>query len=67
MTVDPELTRLLEEARKKVAAMTPAEVDAMVRRQIEGVVRAEMSWPRPKFEMVDGVKVYASYEDYCND
>jgi hypothetical protein len=58
---DKELTDLL----KKAAAhkMTEAEIKA----QRESYVRAEMSWPKAKFKWVDGVKVYDSYEDYCND
>lgn len=42
----PELLRLLEEAKLKWAAMTPAEQEAMLRQQRDGWVRAEMSWPR---------------------
>lgn len=61
------LAALLEQSRREVAKMTPDEIDAMVRRQIEGVVRAEMSWPKPRYEWVGGVKVYAGYEDYVND
>ncbi len=65
--MDEKLEQLIAESKKRVAAMTLAELDAMVRRQIEGVAKAEASWPKSKFEWVEGVKVYASYEDYCND
>ncbi len=65
--MDEKLEQMITESKKRVAAMAPAELDTMVRRQIDGVAKAEASWPKPKFEWVDGVKVYASYEDYCND
>lgn len=42
----PELTRLLKEAAEKWKAMTPAEQEAVLRKQRDGWVRAEMSWPR---------------------
>lgn len=60
------LEALIEQARRKVAKMSPDELAAMHRAQRESYVRAEMSWPAPKFKMVNGVKVYAGYEDYCN-
>lgn len=63
----PELERLLEESRKLVAAMTPEQREEMFRKQRESWVRGEMSWPKPKYKWINGVKVYDSYEDYCND
>lgn len=39
----------------------------MWKAQRDGYVRAEMSWPKAKFKWVNGVKVYDSFEDYCND
>ena len=63
---DDALVRLLAKARQKVDAMTDEEREAMLKTQREGYARAEASWPAPKFKMVDGVKVYDSYEDYCN-
>lgn len=65
--MNDELKALIEESKRRVAAMTPDEVEAMLKTQREGYVRAEMSWPKPNFERVNGVKVYASYQDYCND
>ena len=67
MERDTELDRLMEEARKRVAAMSPEEIAAMHQSQRESWVRSITEWPKPKFEWVNGVKVYASYEDYCND
>lgn len=63
---NPELTRLLREAKAKVEAMTPAERADMLRAQAESWARAEAAWPKPIFKYINGVKVYASYSDYCN-
>jgi hypothetical protein len=63
----PELEKLIEQARKLVDAMSPEELAAMHKVQRESWVRGEMNWPKPKFKWVNGVKVYDSYEDYCND
>jgi hypothetical protein len=57
---DSKLLELLEKAAK--IKMTPEEIEA----QRRSYVAAEMSWPEPKFKMIDGVRVYESYEDYCN-
>lgn len=62
-----ELTDLIEQSKRRVEAMTPEAREAMYRQQREGYAKSETSWPKPKFEWVNGVKVYASYEDYCND
>lgn len=66
---DPKLSLsvLLEQAKARWAAMTPEQQEAELRQQREGYARAEASWPKPKYAWVNGVKVYASYEDYCND
>jgi len=61
-----ELKKLLDAARAKVAAMTAKELEAMHIAQRESFVRSEMDWPKAKFKMVNGVKVYDSYEDYLN-
>ncbi len=61
------LEELLEQARKRWDAMTPEDREAMLRQQRAGYVKAEMSWPKPKYRWENGVKVYESYEDYCND
>lgn len=63
---DPELARLLAESKARVEAMTPEELETMLKAQRESWVRGEMGWPKPKFKWVNGVKVYDSYEDYCN-
>lgn len=65
--MDDELTALIEESKRRLAAMTPAEREAMYAQQREGYAMAEASWPKPKYDWVNGVKVYASYADYCND
>ena len=57
----------IERAIERVKAMTPEEREAMYKAQRESYVRAEMSWPKPKFKWINGVKVYDSIEDYHND
>lgn len=41
-----ELKRLIERAKDRWASMTRDEQEAMLRKQREGYVRAELSWPR---------------------
>ena len=64
---DPQLLALIARAMEQVAKMSPEEVTTMLASQAQSWARAEASWPKSKFKWVDGVKVYDSYEDYCND
>lgn len=66
LKTDPELLRLLKEAKIKVAAMSPEERAEMLRQQSENWARAEASWPKPKYHYENGVKIYESFEDYYN-
>lgn len=61
------LDELLKKAKAAYDAMTPEEREEMHRIQRESWVRAEMSWPKPKYKWVNGTKVYESFSDYCND
>lgn len=61
------LDELLKQSAERVKAMSPEEREAMFKAQRDGWVRAEMSWPKPKFHWENGVKVYHSIEDYHND
>lgn len=61
------LDKLIAEAKAKVDAMSPEELEAMRKAKRESYVRAELNWPAPKFRFVNSVKTYDSYEDYCND
>lgn len=63
----PELDELLRRSRELVDKMTPEEKAEMIRKQGESWARAEASWPKPKYKWINGVKVYDSFEDYCND
>ena len=63
----PELDAALAEAHRRVEAMTDAERAAMYEAQRASFVRGEMGWPKPKYRIENGVKIYASYEDYCHD
>lgn len=62
-----KINALIHRARERWDAMTPEQKAEWERQQAESWARAEASWPEAKFRMVDGVKVYESYEDYCND
>lgn len=42
----PELEDLIAKARAKVAAMSPSEIDEMLRVQAEGWARAEAQWAK---------------------
>lgn len=64
---NPELDRLIEESKARVKAMSSEELETMLQAQRESWVRGEMGWPKPKYKWINGVKVYDSYEDYCND
>lgn len=66
-SVKTPLEQLIIEANERYNKMSPEEQAAMWKAQRDGYVKAEMSWPKPKFKTVDGVKVYDSYEDYLND
>ena len=59
----------VRQAAAKVAAMTPAEKQAMIAEQRQSWVRGELGMmePKPKFKIVNGVKVYESLEDFWND
>lgn len=61
------LDDLLKRAKEAWNKMTPEQREKMLREQRESYVRAETSWPKPRFHYENGVKVYESYEDYCND
>jgi hypothetical protein len=61
-----DLSEALARAKATVDAMTPDQREEMFRQQRESYVRGEMSWPKPRFKMVSGVRIYDSYEDYCN-
>jgi hypothetical protein len=65
--MNEDLSKRLRESVEAVNAMAPDERAAMLRRQAEGWARAEASWPKPCFRYENGVKVYESFEDYCND
>jgi hypothetical protein len=64
---NPDLQAAFEKAQRAWDAMTPEQQAAHREAQRQSYVRAEMSWPKAKFKYIDGVKVYDSYEDYCND
>lgn len=60
------LQEIAERCRAAWDRMTPDERREMLRRQAESIARAEASWPKPRYRWENGVKIYESYEDYCN-
>jgi predicted ATP-grasp superfamily ATP-dependent carboligase len=62
-----KLDELLQKAKARVDAMTPKQLREMLREQAESWARSIINWPKPKYHYENGVKVYHSYEDYCND
>lgn len=63
----PDWEKLFAEAQAKFEVLSPEEKEETFCLQKEGYARAEASWPKAKFHWEGGVKVYDSYEDYCND
>ena len=61
------LERLIKEACARFDALSPEEQAKHRQAQRESFVRSMVEWPKPKYQWVNGVKVYESYEDYCND
>lgn len=61
------LEELVAEWKIIYEQMTPEQKSEMRQKQRESYVRGEMGWPKPKFKIINGVKTYESYEDYCND
>jgi hypothetical protein len=61
------LDELIDKAKAWWDNATPEDREAMIAVQRASWLRAEMNWPKAKFQWIDGVKVYNSYEDYCND
>ena len=57
----------IKQAVAKFNAMTPEQQAAMREAQRQSWVRSILNWPKPKYNLVNGIKVYNSYEDYCND
>lgn len=42
----PESHKLIDAAKAKVYAMSPAEIKAMLRKQAEGLARSEAQWAK---------------------
>ena len=64
---DEDYAMTLDELIKKAAADFAALSPEAQAQQRASWPKAEMSWPKAKFHWEFGVKVYKSYEDYCND
>ena len=61
----------IDERLKKSAvnfvALSPEARDALLKQQRASYVKTEIPWPKAKFHWENGVKIYESLEDYCND
>ena len=62
-----DLQDLIRKACAAFDALPPHEQAEIRRQQRQSWVRGEMALEKPKYKWVDGVQVYDSYEDYCND
>ena len=62
-----DLARLIQQAAAKYKALSPEQKAAHDAAQRASFVRSIVDWPKPKFRWENGVKVYDSFEDYCND
>jgi hypothetical protein len=72
MTIKPNIERvalqdLIKKSVKAYEALPSEEKEKMHQAQKESWVRGQIGWPKSKYRWENGVKVYASYEDYCND
>ena len=61
------LDELLKKAGADFDGLSKSEQDTLIVFQITSLMKNDMSWPKAKFRWENGVKVYESYEDYCND
>ena len=59
--------RWLIEAVAAFKALSPEQQEAMIRAQRESWARSIVEWPKPRYRWENGMKIYESYEDYCND
>lgn len=62
-----ELAALVAAAQARYDALTSEEKAKHDQAQRDSFVRSCVEWPKPNYRWENGVKVYASYEDYCND
>ena len=65
--MDQELKDLIAKAKAAYDTMTPEQKKAHDDAQRASFVRSIVDWPKPNYHWENGVKVYHSYEDYCND
>ena len=60
------LEERIKQAIAKFNAMTLEQQVAMREAQRQSWVRSILNSPKPKYNWVNGIKVYDSYEDCCN-
>lgn len=57
----------LSEALEWVRTLSDEDRERLMRAQQASYARSITDWPKSNFEWINGVKVYSTYEDYCND
>jgi hypothetical protein len=62
-----DIQKLVAEAKARYDTMSPEQKAAHDNAQRDSFIRSITDWPKPKFKWVNGVKVYDSFADYCND
>lgn len=61
------LNELIKQAQARYDALSSEQKAEHDKAQRESFVRSIVDWPKPNYHWENGVKVYHSYEDYCND
>jgi hypothetical protein len=61
------LEELLKQAQAKYDAMTHEQQVEIQEEQHQSFVRSIVNWPKSNYYWENGVEVYHSFEDYCND
>ena len=61
-----EIEIKIQESLKWLNSLTDEERLAHFDKQRKSWIESEFSWLASKYKFVNGVKVYESYEDYCN-
>lgn len=59
--------KMVDDAILRYNALSPEEKKKHDDAQRDSFVRSIIEWPKPNFHWENGVKVYHSYADYCND
>lgn len=64
---EAELKVLVDAAQRRYDALSPEQKADHDKAQRDSFVRSITEWPKPNYRWENGVKVYDSFADYCND